>query len=101
MAVFKPENRRTLRITMSTIGAILILLALYLAVAHHYKHFFEMLASGMVIMLGGILGNSFSLRTYLVCFSVFASLGLFGDLLFGLSVVKAWYYNFNYGWEYL
>lgn len=95
-----PPHQR-LRVGLAIISIAFFIIALYLAVAHHYAHFYELLVGGLAGLLASILGSSISKRTYLLCFVLFLALGLVGDLFFGLFVTKLWYYNFAETWEYL
>lgn len=85
-----------------TIGFSSFLLSLYFAFSLGFNHFYEFLLIGLFfILLPFTLRHFHSFRLFLVLYLSIIILGLFIDLLIGLSLFKLWYYSYSKLFEYL
>jgi hypothetical protein len=82
-------------------GIAITLGAATVAFLFEFKHFYEFLLLGMLIVLIPFFPKEvFSAKRLLKAWALFFLVGIVVDLLLGLLIMKGWYYNYSAFWEY-
>lgn len=79
----------------------LLLLSFYLAFFLRFNHFYEFLLTGLfLILLPFTIKHLSSIKLFVLLYLSFVALGLFIDLLIGISLFKLWHYSYSNLFEY-
>ncbi len=83
-----------------TAGIGLLSASVILAFAFEFKHFYELLLLGQLLILLPLAKPQLSLRFLIILYASFTALGLFADFILALNLTNLWRYHYTALWEY-